>query len=55
MFFLKESEYDIRFLDKSIIKKLLNFKIYLSLFNTVPTEETKTFIIAIYYMKKDWK
>ena len=37
------------FLEKSIIKKLFNFKVYLSLFNT---EETKTLIGTIAYLRE---
>ena len=47
VFFPVEPENDIRFLDKSIIKYLFNFKVKLSLFNT---EETKSLIIPIHHM-----
>ena len=43
----EEPENDIRFLEKSIIKNLFNFKVSFSLFYT---EETKSLIIPIYYM-----
>ena len=48
MYFYVESKNDIRFfLEKSVIKILFKIKVNFSLCNV---EETKTFIIPVYYM-----